>query len=77
MIQVLFYWYGDRAAGSRSKHWAWMPQVPAVGDTVHVPLEAPDEYGNTDSENSIAMEVHRIAWTCDGTAHWHAEVYLR
>lgn len=76
MTQVLFLWFEDGAGGSQSKQSCWLPECPAVGTTVHVPLGKPDWRGSTDPEDSKAMEVRRVAWTCDGTPFWHAEVYL-
>lgn len=74
---VLFLWFGEKAGGAQSKYWAWMPECPAVGTTVHVPLDEPDARGYTDLENTKTMDVWRVAWTCDGTPFWHAEVQLR
>lgn len=77
MTQVIFLWFEDGSIAHYRQHVAWLPECPAVGTTVHVPLGESDERGRTDMENSQAMEVHRVAWTCDGTPTWHAEVQLR
>lgn len=77
MTHVLFLWFEADAGGTQSKYLAWMPECPAVGTTVAVPLDEPDYRGNTDLENTRHLEVHRVTWTCDGTPFWHAEIQLR
>lgn len=81
MVQVLLQWFEDTRPLTERKFCAWMPECPRVGDTVHIPLDSRDWRGNYSGtpgeENSIAKQVNRVAWTCDETAHWHAEVWLR
>ena len=76
MIAVLFTWYGPTAGGKQTVFRASMPQVPAKGDTVWVPVDPDDQ---SDPDNVIAKRVFHVGWCNDETVPggwWHAEVAL-
>lgn len=74
MIHVLFTWYGENAGGRETKFFTSMPQVPAKGDTVWVPVN-PDA---REEDDTIAKRVFHVGWCDDDTVPggWHAEVSL-
>lgn len=68
MIRVAMSFY---TRGREQNVWEQMPQVPAVGDTVHYnPDGGPD--------GSRAWRVMHVSWVCDDftRAVWHAEIGL-
>lgn len=73
MIEIAFTFYPDQKDLRTATVWDAMPQVPAEGQTVHLP------FTNTDDEpDSMAFEVRRVSWAGDHPDHpgWHAEVWL-
>jgi hypothetical protein len=77
MTGCLFLWYEDGPCGARSHRWEILPECPAVGSTVYVPIGPVNYRGESNLETAKAMTVERVAWTCDGTPYWHAEIRLR
>ena len=80
MINVAMTWYPGKERGGPLSDTLWvkMSQVPARGQTVHLPIV-------TDGEpDSIALYVSSVSW-CDalpkshpdhGNPDWHAELTL-
>lgn len=78
MIDVAVQWFKEGIIREKVV-WLKMPQVPAPGDTIHIPFLNEDRGGE---EDSIALTVKRVTWARDDEDHtsdgagWHAEIWM-